>query len=85
MILSIIAASSFMFCDGGDVMRHSFGVGGFDTNEVFDTEIQCEKCSAPSTGDEATAACDKYTHVYIYIYIYISTPHGSGPSCTLLR
>lgn len=29
--------------------RHSFGVGGFDSNEDFDTDIQCERCEVPGT------------------------------------
>jgi len=38
-------------CEGAEgdaVMRHSFGRGGFDANEQFDTEVRCSRCSAPS-------------------------------------
>jgi ribosomal protein L14 len=28
-------------------VRHSFGVGGFDQNEDFDTEVVCDRCLAP--------------------------------------
>jgi hypothetical protein len=32
----------------GGVVRHSFGVGGFEANEEFDTEISCKHCFPPS-------------------------------------
>lgn len=31
----------------GHVVRHSFGRGGFDAYEEFDTEIKCAKCKLP--------------------------------------
>lgn len=31
----------------GERLRHSFGVGGFDEQEEFDTSIKCSKCIAP--------------------------------------
>merc|ERR1719214_490942 len=34
----------------GNRLRHSFGVGGFDDQEEFDTSIKCSKCIAPETG-----------------------------------
>lgn len=37
-------------CDNGDkVERHSFGVGGFDDYEEYDTQVKCSHCAAPST------------------------------------
>jgi len=33
----------------GERFRHSFGVGGFDDQEEFDTSIKCSKCIAPET------------------------------------
>jgi len=33
--------------DGG-IVRHSFGRGGFDPNEEFDTEVVCESCAPPT-------------------------------------
>lgn len=33
---------------GGGVIRHSFGNGGFDDNEQFDTGVICDRCSPPS-------------------------------------
>jgi len=40
-------------CEGGQrspgLVRHSFGVGGFDPNEEFDTEVVCERCLPSST------------------------------------
>jgi len=32
-----------------EVQKHSFGVGGFDEVENFDTEVQCLTCTAPPT------------------------------------
>jgi len=32
----------------GRVVRHSFGKGGFDAQETFDTEVECVKCLPPS-------------------------------------
>eukprot|EP00929_Paragymnodinium_shiwhaense_P101800 TRINITY_DN6498_c0_g1_i3.p1 TRINITY_DN6498_c0_g1~~TRINITY_DN6498_c0_g1_i3.p1 ORF type:complete len:606 (+),score=176.25 TRINITY_DN6498_c0_g1_i3:95-1912(+) len=31
---------------GGNAVPHSFGVGGFDSSETFDTEIKCDRCLA---------------------------------------
>lgn len=33
----------------GEVQRHSFGQGGFDETEVFDTSVQCSQCLAPKS------------------------------------
>lgn len=33
---------------GQTVVLHSFGSGGFDATEEFDTEVKCESCLAPS-------------------------------------
>jgi len=41
----------------GERLRHSFGVGGFDEQEEFDTSIKCSKCIEPqpvSAHQEAT-------------------------------
>jgi len=32
----------------GKVVRHSFGVGGFETGEEFDTEVKCSRCAGPT-------------------------------------
>lgn len=45
-----ISATEFAFdCvgegGGGDVVRHSFGVGGFESSEEFDTEVKCRRCA----------------------------------------
>mmetsp|Transcript_53454 Transcript_53454/g.153368 ORF Transcript_53454/g.153368 Transcript_53454/m.153368 type:complete len:607 (-) Transcript_53454:45-1865(-) len=41
----------FVFdCDvanNGGVVRHSFGKGGFDVNEEYDTEVVCDRCAVP--------------------------------------
>jgi len=34
--------------NGGGLVRHSFGRGGFDVNEEFDTEVRCERCMPPT-------------------------------------
>jgi hypothetical protein len=48
-----ISKTEFVFdCVGPDsIVRHSFGVGGFDTNEEFDTEIKCKQCEPPLAAD----------------------------------
>lgn len=46
------ASSSFSFdCETspGNRLKHSFGIGGFDDQEEFDTSIKCSKCIAPVT------------------------------------
>lgn len=54
-------------CSGKDgIVRHSFGEGGFDSNEEFDTDVKCDKCEimsaeetvapAPKAKEEAPAA-----------------------------
>merc|ERR1719326_2041546 len=32
----------------GDLSRHSFGVGGFDEEEEFDTGVACRSCERPA-------------------------------------
>lgn len=41
--------------DGG-IVRHSFGVGGFEANEEFDTEVKCDRCDKPTAAVDASAA-----------------------------
>jgi len=36
----------------GDIVRHSFGIGGFEVNEEFDTEVKCGRCSHPLPAGE---------------------------------
>lgn len=38
-----------------DLVRHSFGLGGFDADEEFDTSVPCERCEPP-TGPERLRA-----------------------------
>lgn len=52
---------SFQCVQGDGVVAHSFGVGGFDTNEAFDTEVKCEKCVAQSLGDSPEQAAGSKT------------------------
>lgn len=33
----------------GDIFRHSYGRGGFDEHEEFDTKVQCAQCHPPAT------------------------------------
>lgn len=33
------------------IVRHSFGTGGFETTEEFDTEVKCARCESPSAAD----------------------------------
>lgn len=42
--------------EGGTWIRHSFGRGGFEPKEDFDTEIQCKTCAEPMS--EAAQAND---------------------------
>jgi len=34
-------------CVGKNIVRHSFGVGGFDADEEYDTGKKCDLCNAP--------------------------------------
>jgi len=36
-------------CVGKNVVRHSFGFGGFEDNEEFDTDVKCDYCNAAVT------------------------------------
>jgi hypothetical protein len=36
---------------GGEIVRHSFGTGGFDPSEEFDTQVQCDRCETASPTD----------------------------------
>mmetsp|Transcript_64908 Transcript_64908/g.120797 ORF Transcript_64908/g.120797 Transcript_64908/m.120797 type:complete len:419 (-) Transcript_64908:82-1338(-) len=56
--------SNFEFafdCDtGSDVIEtHSFGLGGFDPVEEFDTEVKCQQCLEPSTSSTGAASQDQ--------------------------
>lgn len=33
---------------GPRIQRHSFGYGGFDAHEQFDTGVKCQRCAAPT-------------------------------------
>lgn len=40
-----LAETEFAFnCVGNGVVRHSFGHGGFEPNEEFDTNVKCDRC-----------------------------------------
>lgn len=43
----------------GDVVRHSFGLGGFDDVEEYDTEISCAKCKLPTALNKVEAQASK--------------------------
>lgn len=36
---------------GGEIVRHSFGVGGFETSEEFDSQVSCDRCESASPQD----------------------------------
>lgn len=36
---------------GGEIVRHSFGIGGFDPSEEFDTQVKCNRCETISPTD----------------------------------
>lgn len=39
---------------GGGLERHSFGLGGFDAVEEFDTDVHCDLCGAPGVEAQTT-------------------------------
>lgn len=45
-----VSQTEFAFdCVGkNNTVRHSFGFGGFDTQEEFDTDLKCDECNSPS-------------------------------------
>jgi len=45
-----ITKTEFAFnCVTGDgIVRHSFGTGGFDASEEFDTDVKCDRCDKPA-------------------------------------
>jgi len=46
---SDISQTEFAFdCVGKGIVRHSFGVGGFEGSEEFDTDVKCNHCRAAS-------------------------------------
>lgn len=44
-----LSQTEFAFdCGGQDgAVRHSFGMGGFEGNEEFDSEVECDRCDGP--------------------------------------
>jgi len=36
----------------GEVVRHTFGYGGFDAEEEFDTQVSCQRCKVPAPEGE---------------------------------
>jgi len=48
------------FGEGGDggIVRHSFGMGGFDAQEEFDTEVKCDRCGKASPVDSKATDAD---------------------------
>lgn len=46
---SDISQTEFAFdCVGKGIVRHSFGLGGFEASEEFDTDVKCNHCRAAS-------------------------------------
>merc|ERR1719491_2060370 len=43
-------------CINQNVVRHSFGVGGFESSEEFDTEVKCGRCATVSQQHQSEAA-----------------------------
>jgi len=51
------STTEFAFdCINQNVVRHSFGVGGFESNEEFDTEVKCGRCATASQQHQSEAA-----------------------------
>jgi len=42
-----------------DIVRHSFGVGGFEGSEEFDTEVKCSRCASASSMNAAKPTVKK--------------------------
>lgn len=43
-------------CVGKGLVRHSFGLGGFDSSEEFDTEVKCDRCDVATSPADAKGA-----------------------------
>jgi len=43
-------------CINQNVVRHSFGFGGFESSEEFDTEVKCGRCATVSQQHQSEAA-----------------------------
>jgi len=56
-----LSKTEFAFdCVGRDgIVRHSFGNGGFDSNEEFDTEVKCDRCDKISAEDVMATNVEK--------------------------
>jgi len=50
---SDLSKTEFAFdCIGhNEIVRHSFGTGGFESSEEFDTEVKCDRCESVSAAD----------------------------------
>jgi len=44
---------------GEGIVRHSFGLGGFESNEEFDTEVKCARCESPASSDVVVGTHEK--------------------------
>lgn len=62
-----------------NIVRHSFGFGGFDVEEEFDTGIRCERCEAPA---QLTAASIPDT---VAAQMTPAQVAGGSPSARLAR
>jgi len=57
----------------GERLRHSFGVGGFDEQEEFDTSIKCSKCIEPQQAVSAHEEKVKPSPVPVHMKAGVST------------
>lgn len=81
---------------GNAVERHSFGLGGFDTEEEYDTEVKCDVCDKPAevVAKDASAvphskapkhAAKKATAVAVKASSTTSKVHAKSPKTVLLQ
>mmetsp|Transcript_40948 Transcript_40948/g.73620 ORF Transcript_40948/g.73620 Transcript_40948/m.73620 type:complete len:415 (-) Transcript_40948:148-1392(-) len=45
--------------EGTEITRHSYGLGGFDANEDFDTQVKCARCSPPSSSTQSDSEAEE--------------------------
>lgn len=53
---------AFDCVSSGEIQRHSFGIGGFDDDDDFDTNVKCTTCLPPDADSEEKTTKPHHTH-----------------------
>jgi hypothetical protein len=69
---------AFDCASSGEIQRHSFGIGGFDDDDGFDTNVKCTTCLPPDAVEDGEET-PKPHHTHHEIGVGSLTPARAAP------